>query len=122
MASLVYAGERNHVVDYLRAKGWDVEGVTRTELFQRNGIDVPAPEHDDPLGEIIFISGRLDRLEAAEAAPSHSTLAPLSVCSTLSRIPATERPSSAPSASGSDAAAGCDDARGRTMSSSDEPG
>jgi methyltransferase (TIGR00027 family) len=59
MASLVYAGERNHVVDYLRTKGWDVEGVTRTELFQRHGIDVPAPEHDDPLGEIIFISGRL---------------------------------------------------------------
>jgi methyltransferase (TIGR00027 family) len=59
MASLVYAGERNHVVDYLGAKGWDVEGVTRTELFRRNGIEVLAPEHDDPLGEIIFISGRL---------------------------------------------------------------
>ena len=59
MASLVYAGERNHVVDYLRAKGWDVEGVTRTELFRRQGIDVPAAEDDDPLGEIIFISGGL---------------------------------------------------------------
>ncbi|GAB3005991.1 class I SAM-dependent methyltransferase [Mycobacterium bourgelatii] len=56
MASLVYPGERNHVVDYLRAKGWDVEGVTRTELFERNGIPVPASEDDDPLGEIIFIS------------------------------------------------------------------
>jgi methyltransferase (TIGR00027 family) len=59
MASLVYAGERNHAVDYLRAKGWDVEGVTRTELFRRNSIEVPAPEDDDPLGEIIFISGSL---------------------------------------------------------------
>ena len=59
MASLVYAGERNHVVDYLRTKGWDVEGVTRTELFNRHGIDVPAVENDDPLGEIIFISGGL---------------------------------------------------------------
>jgi O-methyltransferase involved in polyketide biosynthesis len=59
MASLVYAGERNHVVDYLRSKGWDVEGVTRTELFKRNGIEVPDPENDDPLGEIIFISGGL---------------------------------------------------------------
>ncbi|MEY8017998.1 class I SAM-dependent methyltransferase [Mycobacterium servetii] len=57
MASLVYAGERNHVVDYLRSKGWNVEGVTRTELFQRHGMDVPAAENDDPLGEIIFISG-----------------------------------------------------------------
>ncbi len=59
MASLVYPGERNHVVDYLKGKGWDVDGVTRTELFRRHGIDVPAPENDDPLGEIIFISGTL---------------------------------------------------------------
>jgi len=59
MASLVYAGERNHVVDYLTTKGWGVEGVTRTELFERQGMDVPAPGDDDPLGEIIFISGRL---------------------------------------------------------------
>ena len=59
MASLVYAGARNHVVDYLGAKGWAVEGVTRAELFERNGIAVPAPEDDDPLGEIIFISGAL---------------------------------------------------------------
>ena len=59
MASLVYAGERNHVVDYLRSKGWNAEGVTRTELFKRNDIEVPSPELDDPLGEIIFISARL---------------------------------------------------------------
>ncbi|OBA61716.1 SAM-dependent methyltransferase [Mycobacterium sp. 1100029.7] len=59
MASLVYAGQRNHVVDYLGAKGWSVEGVTRTELFTANQMDVPPPENDDPLGEIIFISGRL---------------------------------------------------------------
>ena len=59
LASLVYAGERNHVVDYLQTLGWNVEGVTRTELFKRHGIDVPAAENDDPLGEIIFISGRL---------------------------------------------------------------
>jgi methyltransferase (TIGR00027 family) len=59
MASLVYSGQRNHVVDYLRAKGWDVEGIERTELFRRTGLEVPTPEHDDPLGEIIFISGGL---------------------------------------------------------------
>jgi methyltransferase (TIGR00027 family) len=59
MASLVYTGERNHVVDYLRSKGWDVDGITRTELFRLNDIEVPDPELDDPLGEIIFISGRL---------------------------------------------------------------
>ena len=59
MASLVYTGERNHVLDYLTAKGWNVDGVTRTELFIRAGLDVPPPEDDDPLGEIIFISGGL---------------------------------------------------------------
>lgn len=57
--SLVYAGERSHVVDYLRAKHWDVDGVSRTELFVRNHLDVPAMEDDDPLGEIIFVSGTL---------------------------------------------------------------
>jgi methyltransferase (TIGR00027 family) len=59
LASLVYAGERNHAVDYLRGKGWDVEGVTRTELFERHNITVPDADNDDPLGEIIFISGAL---------------------------------------------------------------
>jgi methyltransferase (TIGR00027 family) len=59
MPSLVYAGERNHVVDYLAAKGWDMSTVSRTELFVRNGFDVPAAEDDDPLGEIIYVSGTL---------------------------------------------------------------
>jgi methyltransferase (TIGR00027 family) len=59
MGSLVYTGHRNHVVDYLRGKGWDTVGVTRTELFQRNNIDVPSVADDDPLGEIIFIRGSL---------------------------------------------------------------
>ncbi|MHC1450913.1 class I SAM-dependent methyltransferase [Mycobacterium avium] len=61
MASLVYAGERNHVIDYLNGLGWRAEGVTRTELFHRHGIEVPAPENDDPLGEIIFISATRTR-------------------------------------------------------------
>jgi methyltransferase (TIGR00027 family) len=59
MPSLVFAGERNHVVDYLAAKGWDMSTVSRTELFVRNGFDVPAAEDDDPLGEIIYVSGTL---------------------------------------------------------------
>lgn len=59
MASLVYAGDRSHVVEYLRGAGWSVTGVSRAELFTRNGIDVPAIEDDDPLGEIIFVSGTL---------------------------------------------------------------
>ena len=59
MPGPVYAGERSHVVDYSRAKRWDVDDMSRTELFGCNNLDVPAVEDDDPLGEIIFISGAL---------------------------------------------------------------
>jgi methyltransferase (TIGR00027 family) len=59
MPSLVYAGERSNVIDYLCAKGWDVVDTPRAELFHREGLEVPAPEDDDPLGEIIYVSGTL---------------------------------------------------------------
>lgn len=59
VTSLVYRGKRSQVIDYLRAKGWDVAGVSRTELYVRNGMDVPAPEDDDPIGDIIYLSGTL---------------------------------------------------------------
>ncbi|WP_293000834.1 class I SAM-dependent methyltransferase [Mycobacterium sp.] len=56
MPSLIYTGQRNHVVDYLRAKSWDVVDTSRADLFTANGRAVPKPENDDPLGEIIYIS------------------------------------------------------------------
>jgi methyltransferase (TIGR00027 family) len=59
MPSLIYAGERSHVIDYLRAKAWDVAGTPRADLFIENGLEAPAPENDDPLGEIIYVSGTL---------------------------------------------------------------
>jgi methyltransferase (TIGR00027 family) len=59
MPSLVYAGERSHVIEYLRAKAWDVTSTPRAELFNRDGLELPAPEDDEPLGEIIFVSGIL---------------------------------------------------------------
>ena len=59
MPSLVYTGQRNHVVDYLRGKSWDITDTTRTDLFSSNGRPLPAPENDDPLGEIIYVSGTL---------------------------------------------------------------
>jgi methyltransferase (TIGR00027 family) len=59
MPSLVYAGERSHVIDYLRGKSWDAVGTSRTDLFVSNGLKVPAPDADDPLGEIIYVSGTL---------------------------------------------------------------
>jgi methyltransferase (TIGR00027 family) len=59
MPSLVYTGERSHVVDYLRGKAWDVTGTSRTDLFVSNGLQLPSPDNDDPLGEIIYVSGTL---------------------------------------------------------------
>jgi len=59
MPSLVYSGERSHVVDYLRGKAWDVTGTSRTDLFASNGLQLPSPDNDDPLGEIIYVSGTL---------------------------------------------------------------
>jgi methyltransferase (TIGR00027 family) len=59
MPSLVYTGERSHVIDYLRGKAWDVAGTPRADLFVANGLEVPGPENDDPLGEIIYVSGTL---------------------------------------------------------------
>src|SRR5947209_9340339 len=59
MPSLVYAVERSHVIDYLRDKGWNVAGTARADLFVSNGRKVPTPDNDDPLGEIIYVSGTL---------------------------------------------------------------
>ena len=59
MPSLVYTGERSHVVEYLRSKGWDAAGTPRAELYNRDGLELPDPEDDEPLGEIIYVSGTL---------------------------------------------------------------
>src|SRR5246500_1562116 len=40
MPSLVYAGERSHVIDYLRDKGWNVTGTARADLFTSNGLKI----------------------------------------------------------------------------------
>lgn len=60
MPSLVYAGPRSHVMDYLTAKGWVVSGVPGPELFRRNGLPVPDRQGYDPLGEIVYVSAALD--------------------------------------------------------------
>ena len=61
MPSLIYAGERSHVMEYLAQKGWQITGVPRGELFVRNGLDVPALDDNDPLGEIVYVSGTLQK-------------------------------------------------------------
>jgi methyltransferase (TIGR00027 family) len=59
MPSLVYAGERTHVIDYLRGNAWEVTGTSRADLFVSNGRRLPSPDNDDPLGEIVYVSGTL---------------------------------------------------------------
>ena len=61
MPSLVYAGPRSHVMEYLEAKGWAVTGVPGGELFRRNGLVRPDRDGYDPLGEIVYVSATLDQ-------------------------------------------------------------
>ena len=58
MPSLIYRGERTPVMEYLGAKGWQMHGVPRAELFARHDVTLPElPEEHDPLGEIVYVSG-----------------------------------------------------------------
>ncbi len=59
MPSLIYHGERHSAADYLSAKGWQMTGVVRSELFVRHGLPVPDHDENDPMGEIVYISGTL---------------------------------------------------------------
>ncbi|OFB40134.1 SAM-dependent methyltransferase [Mycolicibacterium sp. (ex Dasyatis americana)] len=60
MPSLIYHGERHSAADYLSAKGWQMTGVARSELFVRHGLPVPAHDDNDPMGEIVYISGTVN--------------------------------------------------------------
>lgn len=61
MGSLVYAGPRSHVIEYLRGKGWGVTGVPSDELFARYELPIPPKQDDDnnPFGEIVYVSATL---------------------------------------------------------------
>jgi methyltransferase (TIGR00027 family) len=62
MPSLVYAGARTPVMDYLRGHEWEVTEAPRGELFTRYGRTLPAePDATDPLGEIVYVSARLNQ-------------------------------------------------------------
>ena len=45
---LFYAGERNHVVDYLGERGWDVTARNRPDVFADYGRAVPRRRHSGP--------------------------------------------------------------------------
>ncbi|MEZ0050688.1 methyltransferase (TIGR00027 family) [Mycobacterium sp. MAA66] len=59
MPSLIYHGERHSATDYLADKGWQMTGIARSDLFARYGLAVPHMRDQDPMGEIVYISGTL---------------------------------------------------------------
>ncbi len=62
MASLVYAGARSHVMEYLTESGWQVTGIPRYDLFIRHGLTPPTDRDDtDLLGEIVYVSAEFGR-------------------------------------------------------------
>lgn len=58
MPSLVYAGQRSNVMDYLRESGWQVDGSPSDELFEKFGMPVPSAEVDEIFGEIVYVAAR----------------------------------------------------------------
>jgi methyltransferase (TIGR00027 family) len=59
MPSLVYHGERHSAAEYLAAKGWQTTGIGRKDLYARYGLTAADRGDDDPMREIIYISGNL---------------------------------------------------------------
>lgn len=58
MPSLVYHGERHSAADYLATLGWRMTGIGRSDLHARHGLTATVLD-DDPMREIIYISGTL---------------------------------------------------------------
>jgi methyltransferase (TIGR00027 family) len=59
LSALVYHGERSHVIDYLRAKGWQVSTQTRAELFAAHGLALPQADAMAPFRNVISVDATL---------------------------------------------------------------
>ena len=59
MPSLIYHGERQSAAAYLSAKGWQMSSTPSTDLFTRYGMPPKETFDDEPMGEIVYISGTL---------------------------------------------------------------
>ncbi len=60
MPSLVFTGERSHVVEYLTAAGWQASALPVDDLFARNGIERTVVEDDDPFADLTYVSATLN--------------------------------------------------------------
>lgn len=56
---LVYQGERNHIVDYLARKGWQVASRPVKQLHTDNGFVYPDDELAQAFGDITYLSAVL---------------------------------------------------------------
>jgi methyltransferase (TIGR00027 family) len=59
IADLIYQGERNHVVDYLAAAGWDVSTVSMRAAHEANGFEFPDDEMSAMLADLSYVSAVL---------------------------------------------------------------
>jgi methyltransferase (TIGR00027 family) len=55
-ADLIYHGERNDVVEYLRARGWQTSVHTTPELYADNGFDLPEGSTMREFDDIRYVS------------------------------------------------------------------
>lgn len=55
LSGLFYDGERNNVADYLAARGWEVNGRERRELFGEYGLTYPGDEALAALRNIVAV-------------------------------------------------------------------
>jgi O-methyltransferase involved in polyketide biosynthesis len=61
MSELVYQGERNHVIDYLTARGWDVTASGTPELYAANGFTLPDDDAGAAMTNVQYISATLQQ-------------------------------------------------------------
>ena len=59
MADLIYQGERNHVVDYLTAGGWDVSALPMPAAHEANGFEFPDDEMSAMFADLSYVSAVL---------------------------------------------------------------
>jgi methyltransferase (TIGR00027 family) len=58
---LVYHGERSHIVDYLKQRGWAVSSHTVKELHAANGFHYPDDEVAEAFADVTYSSAVLTR-------------------------------------------------------------
>jgi methyltransferase (TIGR00027 family) len=61
MSELVYHGERNHVIDYLTAHGWNVTASGTPELYAANGFTLPDDETGAAMTNVEYISATIQQ-------------------------------------------------------------